>query len=170
MPNMKRCEMVWVLLRGSRYTPAQVAHALRTLLQVRQVVCHTPTVLAGLALLESGGDFADGVMAAEGDLLGCTLGEVLTEPKPTVWFDEPAAPWTGGGLRLDRRTRMMYDDRHIFINGESFRAGGADARLMRALADARGLSATQVQRASTDAQALLQDWFEAGWLHRSETA
>ena len=24
------------------------------------------------------------------------------------------------GLRLDRRTRMMYDDRHVFINGESF--------------------------------------------------
>ena len=25
----------------------------------------------------------------------------------------------GAGLRLDRRTRMMYDDRHVFINGES---------------------------------------------------
>ena len=61
-----------VLLRGYRYTSAQVAHALRTLLQVRQVVCHTPTVLAGLTLLESGGDFADGVIAAEGDLLGGT--------------------------------------------------------------------------------------------------
>ena len=39
-------------------------------MQVRQVVCHTPAVLAGLALLESGGDFADGVIAFEGDLLG----------------------------------------------------------------------------------------------------
>ena len=48
------------------------ARALRTLLQVRQVVCHTPTVQAGLALLESGGDFADGVIAAEGELLGGT--------------------------------------------------------------------------------------------------
>ena len=36
------------------------------------MVCHTPTVLAGLTLLESGGDFADGVIAAEGDLLGGT--------------------------------------------------------------------------------------------------
>ena len=64
--------MVWVLLRGYRYTPAQVAHALRTLLQVRQVVCHTPAVLAGLTQLDRGGDFADGVIAAEGELLGGT--------------------------------------------------------------------------------------------------
>jgi 50S ribosomal protein L16 3-hydroxylase len=61
---------------------------------------------------------------------------------------------------------MMYDMRHVFINGESFRAGGADARLMRALADRRSLTAAEVRRASTDAQALMQDWFEAGWLHR----
>ena len=62
--------MVWVLLRGYRYTPAQVAHALRTLLQVRQLLYHTPTVLAGLALLENGGDSANGLIAFERDLLG----------------------------------------------------------------------------------------------------
>jgi 50S ribosomal protein L16 3-hydroxylase len=28
---------------------------------------------------------------------------------------------------LDRRTRMMHDARHIFINGESYRAAGRDA-------------------------------------------
>lgn len=61
--------MVWVLLLGYRDTSAQVAHALRTLLQVRQVVCHTPAVLAGLAQLDRGGDFADGMIAAEGELL-----------------------------------------------------------------------------------------------------
>jgi hypothetical protein len=42
--------MVWVLRRGCRYTPVQVAHALRSLLQVRQVICQTPAVLAGLNL------------------------------------------------------------------------------------------------------------------------
>lgn len=72
VPTIALCEMVWVLLRGYRYTPTQVAHALRTLLQVRQVVCHKPTVLAGLAQLDMGGDFADGVIAAEGELLGGT--------------------------------------------------------------------------------------------------
>jgi predicted nucleic-acid-binding protein len=62
--------MVWVLIRGYRYTPEQVAHAIRILLQVGQVVCNTPAVLAGLALLQSGGDFADGVIAFEGELMG----------------------------------------------------------------------------------------------------
>jgi 50S ribosomal protein L16 3-hydroxylase len=111
---------------------------------------------------------ADGLqrLLAERESLACALGEVMTEPKPRVWFEEPDADWTPGPLALDRRTRMMYDDRHVFINGESFRAGGADARLMRTLADQRRLDARQAARASTDAQALLQDWFEAGWLHR----
>ncbi|MEW6481295.1 MAG: cupin domain-containing protein [Pseudomonadota bacterium] len=98
--------------------------------------------------------------------LACALGEVMTEPKPRVWFDEASAPWTPGALRLDRRTRMMYDRQHVFINGEGFRAAGADARLMHQLADQRVLSARAVQRASTDAQLLLQEWHEAGWLHR----
>jgi predicted nucleic-acid-binding protein len=39
-------------------------------MQVRQVVCNTPAALAGLAMLEAGGDFADGVFAFEGELLG----------------------------------------------------------------------------------------------------
>lgn len=109
-------------------------------------------------------------LLAERQSLACALGEVMTEPKPRIWFDEPEGDWTPGALRLDRRTRMMYDERHIFINGESFRAGGADARLMRALADQRALDDRQVARASKGAQALLQDWFDAGWLHRIEPA
>jgi 50S ribosomal protein L16 3-hydroxylase len=99
--------------------------------------------------------------------LACALGEVMTEPKPKVWFEEAQSGWTPGAVTLDRRTRMMYDKRHVFINGESFRAGGADARLMQRLADRRCLDAKSVLRASTGAQALLQDWFEAGWLHRA---
>ena len=70
VPTPALCELVWVLLRGYRYTAAQVAEAVRTLIQVRHVVCHTPAVLAGLALLEAGGDFADGAIAYEGELLG----------------------------------------------------------------------------------------------------
>jgi 50S ribosomal protein L16 3-hydroxylase len=100
--------------------------------------------------------------------LACALGEVMTEPKPKVWFEEPAGEWTMGPVALDRRTRMMYDDQHVFINGESYRAGGADARLMRQLADRRELSAKLVARASTGALSLLQDWFEAGWLHLAD--
>lgn len=105
-------------------------------------------------------------MLADRQSLACALGEVMTEPKPRVVFDEPGLPWQPGALRLDRRTRMMYDDRHVFINGESFRAGGSDARLMRTLADLRRLGTSQVVRASPGAQSLLAEWFEAGWLHR----
>ncbi len=104
-------------------------------------------------------------LLADRHSLACSLGEVMTEPKPRVWFEEPQQPWLPGAVRLDRRTRMMYDDQHLFINGESFRAGGADARLMRHLADHRRLMAHQVGAASTDAQALLFEWFESGWLH-----
>ncbi|NIC41774.1 cupin domain-containing protein [Aquabacterium sp. A08] len=113
-------------------------------------------------------DFArDGLqrLLADDQALGCALGEVLTEPKPKVWFEEPVEAWATGAVRLDRRTRMLYDERHIFINGEAFRAGGRDARLMRELADRRGLDAERVQRASAEAQALLADWHDAGWLH-----
>lgn len=107
-------------------------------------------------------------LVADRSLLDCVLGEVLTEPKPRVWFDEAVSPWTVGAVRLDRRTRMLYDRRHVFINGESLRAGGADARLMRSLADNRVLDAARVGRASADAQELLAQWHAAGWLHRVE--
>jgi 50S ribosomal protein L16 3-hydroxylase len=97
--------------------------------------------------------------------LARALGEVLSEPKPGVWFD--AAPGLGRstGVRLDRRSRMLYDDDHVFINGESFRAGGRDATLIRRLADHRTLLGRDVARLSADARSLLDDWASAGWLH-----
>lgn len=134
----------------------------------RQPATSTPAAMP--AALEA---FAlDGLqrLLQERQSLACALGEVMTEPKPKVWFDEAEMDWVPGAVVLDRRTRMMYDTRHVFINGESFRAGGADARLMQRLADQRLLDAQSVVRASTGAQALLQDWFEAGWLHRVDGA
>ncbi len=106
--------------------------------------------------------------------LGCALGEYLTEPKPAVWFDEPPLLWDAGAaeagksrVHLDARTRMMYDAAHVFINGESYRAKGADAALMRLLADQRGLDATRLRRASPAALDLMGEWHDAGWLHQS---
>lgn len=97
--------------------------------------------------------------------IDCALGESLTEPKANVWFEEGQAPQPGQGLRLDRRTRMLYDARHVFINGESYRAAGRDATLIRRLADQRALSAAEFARASEGAQSLVADWCEAGWVH-----
>ncbi|MDM0047357.1 cupin domain-containing protein [Variovorax dokdonensis] len=95
------------------------------------------------------------------------LGESMTEPKPDVWFDlNDTVPDTGWQhLTLDRRTRMLYDERHVYINGESFRAGGRDATLMRRLADQRELDARQLSAVSEEALELLRDWCDAGWAH-----
>lgn len=98
-------------------------------------------------------------------VLARNLGEHLTEPKPWVWFDEADGATLAGAVQLDRRSRMMYDDKHVFLNGESYHASGADARLMRRLADARRLDARALAAASTGARELLQSWCDAGWLH-----
>jgi len=100
--------------------------------------------------------------------LACALGESLTEPKSIVWFDGGGALREGQGVRLDARTRMMYDTRHVFINGESFQASGRDARLMQSLADARQLDSRSVAKLSGAARELLGDWVEAGWIHGDE--
>jgi len=97
-------------------------------------------------------------------LLDRSLGVLMTEPKPQVWFDGGAALPAGCGVVLDRRSRMAWDDHHIFINGEAFVAGGRDAKLMRRLADQRRLSAADVARLGEGALALLGDWAEAGWV------
>ncbi|WP_052231413.1 JmjC domain-containing protein [Tepidimonas taiwanensis] len=104
-------------------------------------------------------------LLADDRALACALGEVLTEPKPRVWFEPTDAPWIPGAVVLDRRTRMAYDDHHVFINGEALIARGRDARLMRRLADTRRLEAEDVRRASDDVRDVLAQWFAAGWLH-----
>ena len=105
-------------------------------------------------------------------LLGLLMGEYLTEPKANVWFEQnPEVVWAASNaVRLDRRTRMMYDDRHVFINGEGFRVAGQDGRLLRQLADERALSAAACARFSADARAALLEWAAAGWLRFVKTA
>ena len=97
-----------------------------------------------------------------------TLGEWLTEPKAQVWFDAGAGHNAEHGVQLDRRSRMAYDDHHIFINGESLRASGRDARLMRLLADQRRLDAASVRGASPAAQAQIGEWLASGWLRATD--
>jgi 50S ribosomal protein L16 3-hydroxylase len=58
---------------------------------------------------------------------------------------------------------MLYDESHIFVNGESYRASGVDAKLMHRLADERYLVAADVRRLGDDARELLAGWAEAGW-------
>jgi 50S ribosomal protein L16 3-hydroxylase len=113
-------------------------------------------------------DFARDALAAalrDPTALDRALGEYLTEPKPNVWFEPGRAPRRLRALVLDVRTRMLHDRRHVFVNGEAWRAGGRDAVLMRRLADRRRLDARELAGASDDARALLMAWCEAGWAH-----
>ena len=113
-------------------------------------------------------DFAQSALTAlldDPQALQCALGEVLTEPKANVWFDPQELSGPLENIVLDPRTRMVYDAHHIFINGESYRASGKDATLMRRLSDQRRLDAKTVAKASTDAYSLLLSWCESGWVH-----
>ena len=64
------CELVWVLSRGYKIRPADIAAAVRRLIDAANVAVDRPAVQAGLAVLTAGGDFADGVIAYEGNWLG----------------------------------------------------------------------------------------------------
>lgn len=128
-----------------------------------QAAIDTPAAIPGALQ-----DFAQQAVRealADPRALARVLGEYLTEPKSSVWFESGEAADVRAGVVLDRRTRMMYDAHHIFINGEGYRASGRDATLMRRLADQRRLEAHDLARVSAAALDLLQSWGEAGWVH-----
>jgi predicted nucleic-acid-binding protein len=75
------CEFVWVLLRVYSFQSSDAADAIRALIAAANVEVNRPAVEAGLSVLEAGGDFADGVIAYEGNWLG---GEIF------VSFDKKA--------------------------------------------------------------------------------
>lgn len=94
VPVPSLCEFVWVLMRGYKRTAKDVANAIRRLIGSATVEVDRPPVEAGLAALEAGGDFADGVIAFEGQRLG---GDVFTS------FDRTAVRTvkkTGGAAHL----------------------------------------------------------------------
>lgn len=82
IPIHALCEFVWVLTRGYKRSHAEAATAIRTLLGIPNAAADQPAVSAGLAVLDAGGDFADGVIAFEGRRLG---GDTF------VTFDQEAA-------------------------------------------------------------------------------
>ena len=64
------CELVWVLSRAFKVPAQAIALGIRDLIGIDKMVVDRPAAEAGLAMLEAGGDFADGVIAHEGRRLG----------------------------------------------------------------------------------------------------
>ena len=64
------CEVVWVLSRGFKVSAPPIAELIRALASAANIVVDHPAVEAGLSMLDSGGDFAVGVIAHEGRALG----------------------------------------------------------------------------------------------------
>jgi predicted nucleic-acid-binding protein len=67
------CELVWVLSQGYKIPSVEIARTIRKLVSSGNVVVNRPAVEAGLAVLDAGGDFADGVSAFEGKWLGADV-------------------------------------------------------------------------------------------------
>lgn len=70
IPTPVFCEFVWVLAQGYKKSGNEIATAIRLVLDSENVIANRQAVEAGLALLEDGGDFADGAIAHEGAELG----------------------------------------------------------------------------------------------------
>jgi predicted nucleic-acid-binding protein len=88
------CELAWVLSRGYKISSGKIAEAIRGLINSANIVVNRPAAEAGLAALDGGGDFADGVIAYEGSWLGA---------ESFVSFDKTAVKLMeaqGGSARL----------------------------------------------------------------------
>jgi 50S ribosomal protein L16 3-hydroxylase len=99
------------------------------------------------------------------------LGTYLSEPKATVRFDRPARPLAAvafrrkaarRGLSLDARTQLLYDERHLFMNGEATALPRRGAEAVRKLANARRLSGKDLSGAAP--LPLLYRWYRDGFL------
>ncbi|WP_426227226.1 type II toxin-antitoxin system VapC family toxin [Pararhizobium sp. DWP3-4] len=70
IPLVTLCETVWVLRSSYRLSREQVIAVIVRLLGAEKIVIERMAAEAGLAVMNAGGDFADGVIAFEGRRLG----------------------------------------------------------------------------------------------------
>jgi 50S ribosomal protein L16 3-hydroxylase len=68
-------------------------------------------------------------------------------------------------ILLHPATRMSFDAKHMFINGQSFQCAGKDAKLLRKLADERQIDAIELRAGSPALMAAIGEFAKEGWLH-----
>ncbi len=103
------------------------------------------------------------------EFIGC----YLTEPKASVWFERPEhvrirhfqKQSKRNGVKLDRRTRISFSGRVIYVNGEPWVSDRPLSRGLKQLANQRRLDGSAFSALATDDQDSLAMWHEAGWLH-----
>ena len=101
---------------------------------------------------------------ADKTLLEQLIGEYLSDPKAGVYFEEGKLPKNFTTVKLAAPTRMSYDAKHMFINGQSFKCAGTDAKLLRKLADERSISATELIAGSAALMPAIGEFAKEGWL------
>jgi len=98
----------------------------------------------------------------------------LSEPKASVAFDPPGAPLSRAafgaraakrGIRLDTRTQLLYDPRHLFINGSALRWPEGGGQTLKQLANDRTLPPRATRGAHPKASTILYTWYRDGYLH-----
>lgn len=99
------------------------------------------------------------------------IGIYLTEPKPYVFFDPPAYTLAREefmdrarktGLRLDLKSRMLFRDGNLYLNGEAYAPGDEASRSLRPLAD--DLALLPQQALGLEALELLYQWYLHGYV------
>ena len=107
------------------------------------------------------------------DDISIFLGEYLSEPKASVTFDDPVRDLSPAkfrqlavkhGIKLSRKTQLLYRGKHVFVNGESFAVGRADLLSLVLLADSRELTAAQMAAVSDDVMESLFIWYQDAWI------
>ena len=100
------------------------------------------------------------------------LGSHLTEPKPHVAFTRRKAPAIGRfakaiashGVRLDRKTQLLYDAHRFYLNGEACARPRRGAALLARLADRRHLTARECDGLPPELVHLLHAAYVDGFL------
>lgn len=100
------------------------------------------------------------------------VGRFLTEPKPGVTFArQPRSSRTAfarrakrTGVRLDRRTQLLYDGARYYLNGDDAPLPRADRTALRKLADRRSLTPAECAMLASATLDLLHEWHRHGFL------
>ena len=134
-----------------------------------------------LALQRHPAQISDAMLARIEEMIGALrwrradiaryLGEYLTEPKPQIWFTPPRVPLglssfvrkaRNRGVRLALKSRMLFDDRGVYINGERAAVPAQGRGALIDLADKRTLAPWP--RAADPIANILHQWYKSGYV------